>query len=56
MKRKPELPLSPRLFVDEYADLVDANWKRGNTEQMRRQKEIEKQIDKPFCIPSDSPA
>ena len=34
------------------AVVVAANWKRGNTEKMRRQKEIEEQTNKPFCIPS----
>lgn len=40
--------------MDEYAEFVAANLRRGNIEQMRRQKEIEEQIEKPFCIPSDS--
>ena len=53
MKRKPGLPLPPRLSMDTYAEFVAANWKRSNVEQMRRQKEIEKQIDKPFSIAAD---
>ncbi len=54
MKRNPGLPLPPRLSMDAYADFVAANWQRGNVEQMRRQKEVEKRIDKPFCILSAS--
>lgn len=53
MKSKSGLPLPPRLSMDAYADFVAAHWSRCNVEQMRRQKEMEKQIDKPFCIPSD---
>jgi len=53
MKRKPDLPLPPHLSMDAYAEFVASNWKRGNVEQMRRQKEIEKHIDKPFCISTD---
>ena len=52
MKGRSPLPLPPRLSMDAYADFVAANWKSGNMEQMRRQKDLEKQIDKPFCMPS----
>lgn len=52
MTCKTTLPRPPRLSMTEYADFVSANWKNGNRDQMRRQKEIEKQIEKPFRMPS----
>ena len=47
------LPLPPRLSMDDYSRFVAKNWENGNISQMLRQKQIEEQIEKPFCILSD---
>lgn len=45
----------PRLTMTEYARWVGENWKDGNLAQMKRQKDLEERIEKPFRIPIDEP-
>lgn len=50
MTKMNGMPLPPRLSMEAYAEFVGENWRNGNIDQIRRQKEMEERIDKPFCI------
>ncbi len=49
-KKMNGIPTPPRLSMEAYAEFVGENWRDGNIDQMRRQKEMEERIDKPFRI------
>lgn len=55
MTLKTSMPVPPRLTMTAYARWVGENWKDGNLAQMKRQKDLEERIEKPFCIPGDEP-
>jgi hypothetical protein len=50
MKANFTTPLPPRLSMDAYIDYLETAFPMQDPEQVRRQKEIEEQIDKPFSM------
>ena len=50
LHRLDHQPLPPRLTMDQYADFISDNLRECDQELVRRQKDIEEQITRPFCI------